>query len=64
MTDTDCNGVCSDMMWASAGWVTAGGEVPERRTGGVSCPVDFQHRIAVGEEASSLAKIMSDPQET
>jgi len=64
MTGTDCNEVSSDAMWASAGWVIAGGEVPEKGTGGVSDPVDFQHRIVVGREASDLAGVWADPQET
>ena len=51
-------------MSASAGWVIAGGEVPEKGTGGVSYPVGFQHRIVVGEEVSGFAGVWADPQET
>ena len=64
MTDMDCNGVSSDAMWASAGWVIAGGGAPEKWTGVVSYPVGFQYRIVVGGEVSGLVGAMADPQET
>jgi hypothetical protein len=63
MTDTGCNGVSLDAMGASAGWVIAGGEVPEW-TRGVSYPVGFQRRIVVGGEVNGLAKVTIGPQET
>jgi len=64
MTDTGCNEASSDAMWASAGWVIAGGEVPEKRTGGVSYPVGFRHRIVVGGVVSGLVGVTADLQET
>jgi len=64
MTGTDCSEVSSDVMWASGGWVIAGGEVPEKEIGGAPYPVGFQRRIVVGREVSDLAGVQADPQET
>ena len=58
MTDTDRNEVSLDAVWASAGWVIAGGEVPENWTRGALSPVSLQHRIVVGGEANGPAKAM------
>jgi len=63
MTDTGCNGVSLDVVGVSAGWMIAGGEVPEW-TRGASCPVGFQRRIVVGGEVNGFAKAVPGPRET
>jgi len=64
MTDTDCNEANLDAMWALAGWVIAGGEAPEKWTGGVAYQVGFQRRIVAGGEVSGLAGAVADLRET
>ena len=63
MTDMGRNGVSLGAMGVSVGLVIAGGEAPEWKRG-VSRPVGFQRRIAVGAGVNGLVKVMIDPRGT